>query len=159
MKKHSIKERLLAVKLCMSGMPPKAVHRKLGICEDDVAVWCERYRLFGEKGLRKIPHKHLKFEEKCKIICECQEKNVPLHIVSAKYNVSRSRLSVWKKIVREKGYEGLRETKNRGRPPKIMGRPKKREPQTELEKLQWENEYLRAENAYLKKLRALRIEE
>ena len=159
--KHSIKERRLAVKLCKSGMPPKTVGRKLGIDGTYISIWLTRYNMFGSRGLQKIPHKHFTYAEKVKIICEYREKHVPLHIICAKYNVSRSRLDVWSKIVRAKGYDGLREPKNRGRPlkNKDMGRPKKREPQTELEKLQRENEYLRAENAYLKKLRALRIEE
>lgn len=159
--KHSIEERRLAVKMCKSGMPPAYVGRYLGINRNDVSVWLAKYNMFGARGLQKIPHKQFSYAEKIKIICEYHEKHVPLHAICAKYNISRSRLYVWSKIVRDAGYEALCETKHRRRPPKIkdMGRPKKQEPQTELEKLQRENEYLRAENAYLKKLRALRIEE
>lgn len=159
-KKHSIEERRLAVKLCRSGLTPEHVSRKMGIDHQEISVWLARYRLMGDAGLQKIPHKQFKIEEKCEIVCLHQEKRVPLQEICAKYNVSRSRVRVWCRIVRERGYEGLREKKNRGRPPKNkdMGRPKKREPQTELEKLQRELEYLRAENAYLKKLRALVLE-
>ncbi len=159
-RKHSIEERLLAIKMCRSGLSPKQVSRKLEIDDHDIYVWLERYRIYGEQGLQKISHKQFNFEEKVKIICEIRKKHVPLHVVSARYNVSINRIKVWNRIVCAKGYEGLRETKRRGRPPKNkdMGRPKKREPQTELEKLQRELEYLRAENAYLKKLRALVLE-
>lgn len=159
-KRHSLEERIKAVKMVAKGMAPRAVGRQLGIDHHYVAEWCAKYRLMGEAGLQKTPHKHFKFEEKCEIVCNYQKKIVPLHDICAKYNVSQSQVTIWCRIVREQGYEGLRNIKNRGRPPKNqdMGRPKKREPQTELEKLQRELEYLRAENAYLKKLRALVLE-
>ena len=159
-KRHSLEDRILAVKMVAKGMAPRAVGRQLGIDHHYVAEWCAKYRLMGEAGLQKTPHKLKKIEEKCEIVCEHLEKRVSLHDICAKYNVSQSQVRVWCRIVRERGYEGLREKKNRGRPPKNkdMGRPKKREPQTELEKLQRELEYLRAENAYLKKLRALVLE-
>lgn len=159
-KKHSIEERRLAVKLCCSGLSLGHVSRKMGIDRHDIRIWLTKYKLMGEAGLQKTPHKHLNFEEKCEIVCEHLEKSVSLREICVKYNISHSRVRVWCRIVRERGYEGLRKKKNRGRPPKNkdMGRPKKREPQTELEKLQRELEYLRAENAYLKKLRALVLE-
>lgn len=159
--KNSIEVRKRAVTLCLSGMLPKEVGKKLRIHAGYVGDWLERYKLYGLEGLDKQPYKHFTFSEKCKIICAYREKSVSLHTICAIHNVSRSRVLLWNKIAEVEGYEGLREIKNRGKPPKIkdMGRPKKREPQTKLEKLQLENEYLRAENAYLKKLRALRIEE
>lgn len=159
-KRHSLEDRILAVKMVAKGMAPRAVGRQLGIDHHNVAEWCAKYRLMGEVGLQKTPHKHFRFKEKCEIVCEHLEKRVPLHDICAKYNVSQSRVRVWCRIVRERGYEGLLNIKKLGRPPKNkdMGRPKKREPQTELEKLQRELEYLRAENAYLKKLRALVLE-
>lgn len=154
----TIEEKLKAVKLCLSGVAPNAVGNLLGLDEHDVSEWMERYRLYGIKGLEKQPYKRYTYEEKCKIICEYRKKRIPLHLFSARVRISQSRIREWNTIVKINGYEGLRETKNIGRPPKFMGRPKKREPQTELEKLQRENELLRAENAYLKKLRALMIE-
>ena len=159
-KKHSIKERELAVRLCKKGLAPETVGKQLGIKPDYISEWNERYRLYGVKGLKKQPYKYYSYEEKCKIICEFREKHIPLYRVSAKYCVSQSIIQSWNRLVKAYGYAALQESKNRGRPPKNkdMGRPKKREPQTELEKLQRENEYLRAENAYLKKLRALVLE-
>ena len=80
-----------------------------------------------------------------------------MHVVSAKYRVSRSTLHSWVSLAREKGYDALRDVKY-GRKYIVMGRPKKKEPVTEIEKLQRENELLRAKNAYLKKLKALMTE-
>ncbi|MBQ0154495.1 MAG: helix-turn-helix domain-containing protein [Bacteroidales bacterium] len=71
--KHSIEERRLAVKLCLSGMPPKTVGRKLGIDETYVSIWLTRYNMFGSRGLHKIPHKQLHI---CKI--GSWDKTIPL---------------------------------------------------------------------------------
>ena len=154
-KKHSIEERLLAVKKCLEGYAPKAVGRQMGIEPNDVRVWFARYQAEGPIGLLKRPMKHADFAEKCKIVCEYAEKGVPLHKICAAHQVSRSALKAWIRIYRKGGYEALRTIKPQGTGHKGMGRPKKQEPQTELERLRYENEYLRAEVALLKKVRAL----
>ena len=136
-KKHSIEERLLAVKKCLEGYAPKGVAKELGLNEHDISEWLLRYKMEGVLGLQKRPIKHADFEEKCKIVCEYAEKGVSLHRVCAKYHVSQAAVSRWTRIYRQGGYEALQE------------------PQTELERLRYENEYLRAEVALLKKVRAL----
>ena len=154
-KKHSIEERLLAVKKCLRGQAPKYVGRKMGIEPHYVSEWLERYKKDGLSGLQKHPIKRADFAEKSKIVCEYAEKGVPLHQICAEYHVSRSAVESWTRIWRKGGYEALRDIKPIGKGHLGMGRPKKKEPVTELEKLQRENELLRAENAYLKKLKAL----
>ena len=57
-KKHSIEERLLAVKKCLEGYAPKAVGRQMGIEPNDVRVWFARYQAEGPIGLLKRPMKH-----------------------------------------------------------------------------------------------------
>jgi len=153
-KKHSYEERLLAVKKCLEGIPPKTVGRQLGIHNSYVSEWLLLYKNEGAIGLRKRPTKRADFTEKCKIVCEYAEKGVPLHQICAKHHVSQNAVKSWTQIFRQGGYEALRDIKPQGRPVN-MGRPKKKEPQTELERLRYENEYLRAENALLKKVRAL----
>ena len=155
---HSLEEKLKAIKMCKRGIPPSRVARQLGFSENVVRVWWELYKNQGEAGLHRLPYNcRYNFEEKCQIICEIEKKHIPLHVVSAKYRVSRSTLHSWVSLAREKGYDALRDVKY-GRKYMIMGRPKKKEPVTEIEKLQRENELLRAENAYLKKLKALMTE-
>lgn len=152
--KHSFEDRLLAVQKCLEGHAPHAIGKQLGISEDAVKAWFERYRLKGEDGLRKTPKKRVSFAKKCKIVCEFAEKGVPLSQIYAKYNVSRSIVQIWTRAYRKGGYEALRD-KPRKPNSAIMGRPKKQQPQTELERLRYENEYLRAEVALLKKVKAL----
>ena len=154
-KKHSIEERLLAVKKCLEGYAPKAVGRQMGIEPNDVRVWFARYQAEGPIGLLKRPMKHADFAEKCKIVCEYAEKGVPLHKICAEYHIGRTAVQRWSAMYRQGGYDALRDIKPIGKGHLGMGRPKKKEPVTELEKLQRENELLRAENAYLKKLKAL----
>ena len=153
-KKHPYEERLLAVRKCLEGKSPRLVAKELGIDNRDVYVWLARYKQDGDVGLHRQPIKHINFAEKCKIVCEFEEKGVPLPRICAKYHVSHTSVKKWTRIYRNGGYEALRKITLHGRPKK-MGRPKKQEPQTELERLRYENEYLRAENALLKKVRAL----
>ena len=154
-KKHSIEERLLAVRKCLDGYSPKAVGYQMGISPHDIREWIDRYQLKGATGLLKHPTKHANFAEKCKIVCEYAEKGVPLHRISATYQVSQYAVKSWTRIYRKGGYGALRNIKPPCKGRLGMGRPKKQEPQTELERLRYENEYLRAENALLKKVRAL----
>lgn len=163
---HSLKEKLKAIKMYNRGVPPTIIAKNLGFSRNVIVVWCELFKNEGIGGLQRLPYNcRYNFEEKCQIVCEIEKNHVPLHVVSAKYHVSRSTLHCWVSIVRRKGYDALKEVKygrKYGKTHAIkhtpMGRPKKKEPITELEKLQRENELLRAENAYLKKLRALMTE-
>ena len=163
---HSLKEKLKAIKMYNRGVPPTRIAKILGFSRNVIVVWCELFKNEGIVGLQRLPYNcRYNFEEKCQIVCEIEKNHVPLHVVSAKYHVSRSTLHCWVSVVRRKGYDALKEVKygrKYGKTHAIkhtpMGRPKKKEPMTELEKLQRENELLRAENAYLKKLRALMTE-
>ena len=154
-KRHTIEERIKAVRMCQRGHSADHVSKVLGIKDHYVREWVDRYRLYGMEGLMKQPSQELGFEEKSKIVLEYREKGIPLHLVSAQYRVSQSAVSRWSKMVTEGGYDALRAVRRKGRPPKDMGRPRKKEPETELEKLRAENERLRTENALLKKVQAL----
>ena len=163
---HSLEEKLKAIKMYNCGVPPTRIAKILGFSRNVIAVWCELFKNEGIVGLQRLPYNcRYNFEEKCQIVCEIEKNHVPLHVVSAKYHVSRSTLHCWVSVVRRKGYDALKEVKygrkygkNHAIKHTPMGRPKKKEPMTELEKLQRENELLRAENAYLKKMRALMTE-
>lgn len=154
-KKHSLEERLLAVKKCLEGLSPRCVGRHLGINSSYISEWLYKYQREGSKGLEKRPNIRANFAEKCKIVCAYAEKGIPLHRVSSDYHVSQSSICLWTRIYRQGGYGALRTMTKPDLSIKSMGRPKKQEPQTELERLRYENEWLRAEVALLKKVRAL----
>ena len=168
---HSLKEKLQAIKLCSKGLPIFHVAKKLQCSKNVVTMWVEQYKLYGAAGLQRLPQNcRYNYTEKCQIVCEVAEKGVPLHVVCAKYRISRSTLSRWLSIVRVSGYDALHDVeygRKYGRKYTLqesiipikkhapMERQKKKEPMTELEQLQHENELLRAEIAFLKKARAL----
>jgi transposase-like protein len=95
---------------------------------------------------------------KVQAVRDIEENHLTLVDASLKYNVSSSRIHVWRRIARTQGYDALAITRPRGRPPKNdMGRPRKKKPEemTELELLQLRVKELEAENALLKKVKAL----
>jgi transposase len=54
-KKHSLEERLLAVKKCLEGLSPRCVGRQLGINSSYISEWLYKYQREGSKGLEKRP--------------------------------------------------------------------------------------------------------
>ena len=103
---HSLEEKLRAIKMCRRGVPIFQVAKQLGFSKNVITVWLEQYKQYGINGLERLPYNcRYDFKEKCKIVCEIEEKHVPLHVVSAKYRVARSTLHCWIGIVRKDGYD------------------------------------------------------
>ncbi len=138
-----------------SGTPIRILSREYNLHENKVLEWIRLYDRYGEEGLKKHPKLNPTPEFRESIVRLILEKGVPLSHVLIDYQISRTALESWVRIVKNHGYAYLHQIKRLGRPPKDMGRPKKKEPQTELEKLQAENLRLRAENALLKKAKTL----
>jgi len=156
-KKHSLEDRLEYMKLLEAGYSFNYIHTQYGIDHSLLASLWIKYQRGGPAAL--IQKKYLRADGSLKeqIVRDVQENFLTLYEASVKYDVSATRLSIWLRTVRERGYSALYEYKIPGRPLKNMGRPKKKKPEemTELERLRYENECLRAENALLKKVRAL----
>ena len=109
---HSLKEKLKAIKMYNRGVPPTRIAKNLGFSRNVIVVWCELFKNEGIGGLQRLPYNcRYNFEEKCQIVCEIEKNHVPLHVVSAKYHVSRSTLHCWVSVVRRKGYDALKEVK------------------------------------------------
>lgn len=153
--KHSLAEKLEAVRLNNEGNGSTTISNKLSICPTVIQSWLNIYRYRGIDGFKKQSKIRATLELKQEIVKSVLENNLSYESASLKYHVSQSAVFTWVLQVKKYGYSSLNEIKPIGRPPGNMGRPKKKEPETDLEKLQAEVEYLRAENAYLKKLRAL----
>ena len=156
-KKHSYEDRLKYMKMLEAGYSTKYIHKHYGIDDGLLHTLWVKYHREGPSALVKKKNIRADGALKERIVRDIQENFLTLYEASVKYDVSVTRLSVWLRTAREKGYTALYEYKKPGRPSKDMGRPKKKKPEemTELERLRYENECLRAENALLKKVRAL----
>ena len=156
-KKHSYEDRHKYMRMMEEGYSSKYIHSHYGISHELLEALWLMYQERGPSALVKKQYVKADGAFKEKVVRDFEKNPIPLHEATIKYNVSVSRLLVWRRIVREHGYDALYQQKPRGRPPKNMGRPKKKKPEemTELERLRYENECLRAENALLKKVRAL----
>ena len=157
-KKHGYAERLKYMHMLEDGYSIKYIHRIFGISHDLLGQLWKRYQAEGPSGLLKKQTIRADYDFKLKVVRDIEENHLTLVDASLKYNVSSSRIQVWRRIARTQGYDALAITRPRGRPPKNdMGRPRKKKPEemSELERLRYENECLRAENALLKKVKAL----
>lgn len=153
--KYTFARKLDIVSEVKAGKPIKVLSRENNLHENKILDWVRLYERYGNDGLKKRPKLQPTPDFKETVARLILEKGVPLSRVLIDYRISRTALEGWVRLARNKGYDALRQSKRRGRPPKDMGRPKKKEPRTELEKLQAENLRLRAENALLKKAKAL----
>ena len=154
--KHTFEEKLNYVGLALAGEPQRQICRRFKLGQHYLESLIDRYKLYGETGLRQKSYNALSPENKERLVRLFEENNITLRQICNQYSISKTAFESWVRQVRSRGYESLYETQRRGRPPKnSMSRPKKKEPQTELEKLQAENLRLRAENALLKKVKAL----
>ena len=153
--KYTYEKKLLIVSETKSGKPIKVLSRENNLHENKILDWIRLYDRYGSDGLKKRPKLRATPEFREHVVRLILEKGIPLFHVLIDYQISRTALESWVRMVKNHGYTQLHEIKRLGRPLKNMGRPKKKEPQTELEKLQAENLRLRAENALLKKVKAL----
>ena len=158
-KKHSIEDRIKYMKMLEEGCSIRSISIKYGIDNSLLSVLWTKYQKEGPSGLIKKSNVRADGAFRETVIRDVEENCISLSEAAIKYDVCISRISIWMKLVREKGYDALYEIRTIGRPPKEtdMGRPRKKKPEemTELELLRYENERLRAEVALLKKVRAL----
>ena len=156
-KKHTFEDRLKYMKMLEDGYSVKHISTHYGISHHLLDVLWAKYQKMGPSGLIKKQNVRSDGSYREMVLRDIEDNCLTLSEAAIKYNVSTERIVVWRRMVREAGYEALYAIKRRGRPPKDMGRPKKKKPEemTELERLRYENERLRAENALLKKVKAL----
>ena len=157
-KEFSVEEKLEAISYVFQGESARSVSDRLHLGHHLLYEWLDAYRSKGIPGLKpkKKGRSKLPYEERCKIVREYHERELTLHQLSVKYNISESAICTWAKLVERKGFETLM-SKKRG--PKTgmvrMKRLSKDECEKENERLRKENERLRLENLLLKKVRAL----
>lgn len=165
MKRHTLEEKLKAIQMVESGMSPRQVSKQMQLGHHSLYEWLSIYRERGICGLKNQigrRKRQLSFEEKKKIVLECQNLDVPLYQISSRYGVTQSTLNTWLSKVRQSGLESLKKTKiskKRNIKNNMKRLPKEKLSQEgcneELERLRKENELLRLENLMLKKVKAL----
>ena len=158
-KEFSVEEKLEAISYVFQGESARSVSDRLHLGHHLLYEWLDTYRSKGIPGLKpkKKGRSKLPYEERCKIVREYHEKELTLHQLSVKYNISESAICTWAKLVERNGFEAL--ASHKSRPSKTYERMVKRLPKEEYEKenerLRKENERLRLENLLLKKVKAL----
>ena len=152
--KHSYSDKIKVVELHNQGYGSTTISKRLNINSKVVDTWLRLYRSKGLSGFEKQANRLYSIEFKESVVRDVLNNCLSFPSVALKYAIDQSTAFRWVQLVKEEGFNSLKETKQ-GRPANDMGRPKKKQPETELEKLEEELRYLRAENAYLKKVRAL----
>ena len=149
-----------ALKLLQSGESANAVSKQYRIPAGELQTWSLIYEKEGEKGLAAYPKNVCTDDIKRKIICRYDGKSVPLHTLSAQYNVPYSSVSRCVSTYKRKGWSGVEgaviDSWDLFRAGDHMEEEfTKAELKQKLKEALNENEYLRAENALLKKVKAL----
>lgn len=160
MRRRTVEEKLEAIRLVEEGASPRSVSDRLHIGHHQIYEWLAVYKLKGASGLenkRNCRKNQLPFEEKCKIVRECQKYELTLPEISSKYGISSSTLWGWLSKVSKGGMDALarKQPASKEQSDGTMKRIPKEECEKENERLRKENERLRAENLLLKKVKAL----
>ena len=156
--KFSIADREQAVQQVLKeGRSYHSVAHDLQTCHKSVSRWVNAYKLHGKDGLSLKNKIRYTGDFKLQIIEEMLKTGLSLDQVSAKYLITPSLISKWRRDFQRYGASRLFKASLRGRPPKMNEKSENKQIGTisEYDKLLKENERLRAENDYLKKLRAL----
>lgn len=155
-KKHDYGALLKYMRMLEEGYSISSISDKFGIGYKRLQYLWILYQTYGSSVLHRKHYAQISIELKQQIIRDIEKNNLTLVQASLKYGVSADRVKVWRRIVREQGFDALLITKKRGRPPG-MGRSRKKKPEemTELELLRVRVRQLEIENALLKKVKAL----
>lgn len=124
--KITFAEKLNYVSLALKGEPQSQIFRRYGFGQHYLESLIDRYRLYGEDGLKRKAYNAINVELKERLVRLYGEKCLTLRQICNKYSVSKTAFESWARQVRSKGYQSLYEPHLRGRPPKNpMARPEK----------------------------------
>ena len=160
MRRRTVEEKLEAIRLVEEGASPRSVSDRLHIGHHQLYEWLAIYREKGVSGLenkRNCRKNQYSFEDKCKIVHECQESELTLLEISSRHGISSSTLGGWLHKVSIGGMDALARKQHivKEQSGIVMKRIPKEECEKENERLRKENERLKAENLLLKKVKAL----
>ena len=153
--KHPFKKKLKVVKLYLSGKSSTSLERKYGIDHHDIVMYANRYKKFGEKGIKRSVSKVIPLKEKIEASKEYLEHCLSLPELADKYDVDRRTIRQWARTFESNGAEGLRDNRQGKRPNKPMDNSSDKTANATIKELQERVMDLEAENALLKKVKAL----
>lgn len=154
-KTHSIEEKLLVVKRYLSGDTATSLEREFGIDHHDVVLYVNRYKRYGEEGLKRQVSKVTSRQEKIRACREYLNHSLSLHELADKYAVDRATIRTWVKMYLNDNMEGLRDKRHDKHPKKKMYKSSDEKANEHIKTLQEKVKDLEAENALLKKVKAL----
>lgn len=156
--KHSLEEKMEAIRLYRKIGNLSEVARVLGVCPSLVYTWIMQYHIGGPSSLiPKTTMQSYSPEVRIAIVEDLRNKSVSLREASAMFGISTKTLSRWKRSVEEKGFTALFDSIPRNHIPGMPRKKKTEEPLTELERLREENMRLRAELDLDKRERGTRL--
>ena len=108
-KEFCVEEKLEAISYVFQGESARSVSDRLHLGHHLLYEWLDAYRSKGIPGLKpkKKGRSKLPYEERCKIVREYHERELTLHQLSVKYNISESAICTWAKLVERNGFEAL----------------------------------------------------
>lgn len=154
-KTHPIEEKLVVVKRYLSGESATSLEREYGIDHHDIVMYANRYKRFGEDGLKPQVPKVTPLKVKIKACREYLEHSVSLPELADKYGVDRCTIRIWAHKYQQNNLDALRDKRNDKHPQEPMYKSKDEIANQQIKDLQNKLKDLEAENALLKKVKAL----
>ena len=155
MSKHSIEERLSAVKRYLNGEASTFIEKQTGIDHHDIIVYAMRYRRDGLSGLEDRKQHWCSYDEKKAAITDYLKESLTLEEIAVKYDISIACFKSWMRAYKREGAESLKDKRcfliNNSLMAKLRKDPSNMS-EAELRDLVKD---LAAENALLKKVKAL----
>lgn len=152
---HPIEEKLIVVKRYLSGESATSLEREYGIDHHDIVMYANRYKRFGEEGLKPQVPKITPLKVKIIACKEYLEHSVSLPELADKYGVDRRTIRIWARMYQQNNLEALRDKRNDKHPKEPMYKSKDETANQQIKELQNKLKDLEAENALLKKVKAL----
>ena len=158
MTKFSLKVKLKAVQMYLSGAGSENVACRLGIRNhNNVLMWVARYRKYGVLGLEiRLPKYDYDGDFKLKVLNWRKQHQASYSQTALQFNISNSgTIANWQKKLKERGIEALFTRRGRAKHMTTNHNRQASKQLSELERFKAENRALKVENKYLKKLEAL----
>ena len=158
MTKFSLKIKIKAVEMYLSGTSSTTIAKKLGIKKrGSILMWVARYRKYGVQGLEiRSPKYDYDGDFKQKVLNWKKQHKASYTQTALHFDISNvGTIANWQRKLNERGSEALYTRRGRAKHMITNHNHQASKQLSELEQLKIENRALKVENEYLKKLEAL----